>query len=235
MNLLNKSSWKDPVSVLVIFLVSTTHDIHLPLHFIFLLQKTIIFLSKTLGLSFHAVSVLLSSGCFLLGLGQGFLHFLQSSGVSSDISGLHEGLGSSAGGLGLFHCGVFLGLESSVSRDQTDESLDDEAKEESKASDVEVPLCPEAPHVRLHLNVQMTGSPGVLKLLLLVVILLHLSDGVQEEQNQDGNQNIKVINQLALQSLQEPRLEDCVQGSRRNKRDQEQEDHANLRVEKTGN
>ena len=40
---------------------------------------------------------------------------------------------------------------------------------------------------RLHLNVQMTGSPGVLKLLLLVVILLHLSDGVQEEQNQDGN------------------------------------------------
>ena len=33
----------------------------------------------------------------------------------------------------------------------------------------------------------MAGSPGVLKLLLLAVILLHLPDGVQEEQDQDGH------------------------------------------------
>ena len=38
-------------------------------------------------------------------------------------------------------------LESSVGGDQTDESLDDEAKEESEASDVEIPLTSEAPHV----------------------------------------------------------------------------------------
>ena len=38
-------------------------------------------------------------------------------------------------------------LESSVGGDQSDESLDDEAKEESKASDVEIPLGSEAPHV----------------------------------------------------------------------------------------
>ena len=38
-------------------------------------------------------------------------------------------------------------LESGVGGDQTDESLDDEAKEESEASDVEIPLGSEAPHV----------------------------------------------------------------------------------------
>ena len=78
-------------------------------------------------------------------------------------------------------------LESSVGGDQSDESLDDEAKEESKASDVEIPLGSEAPHIRLHLNIQMTGPSGVLKLLLLAVILLHLPDCVQEEQYEDGN------------------------------------------------
>ena len=40
---------------------------------------------------------------------------------------------------------------------------------------------------RLHLNIQVTGSPGVLKLLLLVVILLHLPDGVQEEEDQNSD------------------------------------------------
>ena len=84
----------------------------------------------------------------------------------------------------------------------------------------------------MHLNIQMTGPPGVLKLLLLAVILLHLPDCVQEEQYEDGNlvtslyqscrdswlvkdtyQNIKVIYQLALQPLQEPGLEDFVPGA----------------------
>merc|ERR1711862_968140 len=159
MNLLKKPG-RIP-SALVIFLVSSSHDVHLPLHLVLFLQKTIIFLCKTLRLSFHAVSVLPRSCCFLLGLGQSFLQLLKISGVSSSssISSLHEGLGSSAGGLGLFHGGIFLGLESSVGGDQSDESLDDEAKEESKASDVEIPLGSEAPHVRLHLNVQMTGPP----------------------------------------------------------------------------
>ena len=41
----------------------------------------------------------------------------------------------------------FLYLESSVGGDQTDEPLDDEAKEESEASNVEIPLSSEAPHV----------------------------------------------------------------------------------------
>ena len=43
--------------------------------------------------------------------------------------------------------GTFLYLQSSVGGDQTYESLDNEAKEESKASDVEIPLSSEAPHV----------------------------------------------------------------------------------------
>ena len=41
----------------------------------------------------------------------------------------------------------YMYLESGVGGDQTDESLDDEAKEESEASDVEIPLGSEAPHV----------------------------------------------------------------------------------------
>ena len=42
---------------------------------------------------------------------------------------------------------TFLYLQPCVGRDEADESLDDQAEEESEPGDVEVPLCPEEPHM----------------------------------------------------------------------------------------
>ena len=63
----------------------------------------------------------------------------------------------------------------------------------------EVSLSSEQPHLHLHLCVKMTQAnpPGDL---LLAAVLLHLPDGVQEEQNEDSNQDIEVIDQLGLKT-----------------------------------
>ena len=68
-------------------------------------------------------------------------------------------------------------------------------------SNVEVPLSSEEPHVHLHLSIEMTHSLSLL-LLLLAAVLLHLADGVQEEQDQDGHQNVEIVDQLILKSLE---------------------------------
>ena len=49
-------------------------------------------------------------------------------------------------------------------------------------SNVEVPLSSKESHVHLHLGIKMTHASGLL-LLLLAAVLLHLPDGVQEEQD----------------------------------------------------
>ena len=53
-------------------------------------------------------------------------------------------------------------------------------------SNVEVPLSSKESHVHLHLGIKMTHPSGLL-LLLLAAVFLHLPDGVQEEQDQDGH------------------------------------------------
>ena len=69
-------------------------------------------------------------------------------------------------------------------------------------SNVEVPLSSKESHVHLHLGIKMTHTSGLL-LLLLAAVLLHLPDGVQEEQDQDGHQDVEVVNQLILKTLEE--------------------------------
>ena len=68
-------------------------------------------------------------------------------------------------------------------------------------SNVEVPLSSKESHVHLHLGIKMTHPSGLL-LLLLAAVLLHLADGVKEEQDQDGHQNVEVVDQLILKSLE---------------------------------
>ena len=69
-------------------------------------------------------------------------------------------------------------------------------------SNVEVPLSSKESHVHLHLGIKMTHTSGLL-LLLLAAVLLHLPDGVQEEQDQNCHQDVEVVNQLILKTLEE--------------------------------
>merc|ERR1712198_409324 len=111
-----------------------------------------------------AVSILLCSCGFLLSFDKYFLDVLGI--ISSSSISLHKGFSGSAGRLGLFHGCVFLGLKSSICRNQADQSLDHEAQEESKPGNIKVSLSSEESHVHLHLSIQMTHLAGLLVLLL---------------------------------------------------------------------
>ena len=54
-------------------------------------------------------------------------------------------------------------------------------------------------HLHLHLSVEVTEPhPPVLQ--LLAAVLLHLPDGVQEEQDEDRDEDIEVVEELSLQA-----------------------------------
>ena len=54
-------------------------------------------------------------------------------------------------------------------------------------------------HLHLHLSVEVTESnPPVLQ--LLAAVLLHLPDGVQEEQDEDRDEDVEVVEELGLQA-----------------------------------
>jgi len=84
--------------------------------------------------------------------------------------------------------------------------------------------------VHLHLGVEV-AHPHRLLLLLLRAVLLHLPDGVQEEQNQYRHQNIKIINELTLKPSEEPGLEDFVPHPGGDEWDEEKQDDPYLCVE----
>ena len=55
------------------------------------------------------------------------------------------------------------------------------------------------PPYHLHLGVEM-AHPLLLLQLLLAAVLLHLPDGVQEEQDEDRDEDIEVVEELSLQA-----------------------------------
>lgn len=53
-----------------------------------------------------------------------------------------------------------------------------QAEKKCKARDVKVPLCPEQPHVHLHLSIQMGSMAVAICSHILIAVLSHLSDGI---------------------------------------------------------
>ena len=53
-----------------------------------------------------------------------------------------------------------------------------QAEKQGKSRDVKVALCPEKPHVSLHLDVQVAGTMAVGLFKLLVAVLPHLPNGI---------------------------------------------------------
>ena len=64
---------------------------------------------------------------------------------------------------------------------------------------IEIPLSSEQSHLHLHLGIQVTHAHSPSKL-LLTRVLLHLPDGVKEEEYEDGHQDIEVVHHLGLQT-----------------------------------
>ena len=67
----------------------------------------------------------------------------------------------------------------------------------------------------LHLKVEMllvvvsAGSADV-----VVAVLAHLADGVQEEEDEYGDEHVEIVDELVLQAFQEPGLEHLRVGRR---------------------
>ena len=53
-----------------------------------------------------------------------------------------------------------------------------QAEEKRKARDVKVPLCPEKPHVHLHLSIEVSSMAVAVCSDILIAVLSHLSDGI---------------------------------------------------------
>jgi len=122
-------------------------------------------------------------------------------------------------------------MERGIGGDEADKSLDDEAQEEGKAGDVEVALGPEESHVHLHLDIEMlvTGVRGAG--VVLVTVLAHLADGIKEEEDQDSDENVEVVDQLVLQTLQEAGPEHLVPHSGRDEWDEQEHYDDNFSIE----
>ena len=65
--------------------------------------------------------------------------------------------------------------------------------------DIIVPLGPEEPHLHLHLSVQVAEANLPVEK-LLVAVLLHLPDGVEEEKDEDRDEDIEIVEQLGLKT-----------------------------------
>ena len=56
----------------------------------------------------------------------------------------------------------------------------------------------------------------------------------KKEEYEDGNENIEVVDELVLQTLEEPGLEELVPGPGWHERDEQKKDHHDLCVEEPG-
>jgi len=111
--------------------------------------------------------------------------------------------------------------------DQGYETFDDKAEEQGDATNVEVALGTEQPHVGLHLVVQVLMRVGQLR----VGVFTHLAHGVQQEQDENAQQEREVPLGLSAERHIEPGPEQTVPAFGRHVRHQEQHQHAHFEVQ----
>ncbi len=69
----------------------------------------------------------------------------------------------------------------------------------SLPSNEKIPLCPEEPHLHLHLRVEVARHhPGSVDLVLVAAVFLHLPDRVKEQKDQNCHEDIEIVQQLGL-------------------------------------
>lgn len=85
----------------------------------------------------------------------------------------------------------------------------------------------------LHLGVQVRAGM-TFGMSTLIAVFLHFPKGVEEEQHQNGNQDIEVVDELILQSLEETRLEHLVPSTGRDEWDEQEDQGGNFSVEESG-